>query len=311
MALPALQHERISFVAPAATTIPEVLDAIHDQINAGSYWTAQKETSGPDTIAVYCTPVTDNLGLRIVFCGSSAAQTPTMRSPDSFQTNHVHIGVSKKVTGAYGAFDDPNPWADGVFFGFWGAFDVASIALTGVEVISSEETLWVYGRDAGGNVYSLGSAGALWSADSDDPLDAEDADGRLIGQMTSDVNTHTNNWPTNSSDNTWLHHFNFSGNAHAGHFIPGAAGIKTADLMHYGEQWTNSWLLRPSGKPVLLPLLYYNPNNPFEFTGRLRDVLAAPPAQHGQQLNDDTPAVVGEIVAPFTSSDDEALAYLT
>lgn len=156
MSAATLNWKKIAPTNVAASTVAGALDALYTVLGkstyedgsartpgSGSAWTAGRyQIAGPVTEAVHCTPPTGAINHRLILAGSTSAKTPTMASPDTWQTNVVLAGLAKNA-GAFNAWDNAAPFTSGQFYGYWRAASTGSGTFSKVWAIESQEAIFI------------------------------------------------------------------------------------------------------------------------------------------------------------------------
>lgn len=310
MALTTLAHTR-SVQVPAAATTSAYLDAIFNMLNAGTTWVPTKEVSGPDTVAVYAIPVAAEVSdLRVVFAGVTAgAPTPTMQNPDTFSINKIMAGISRGVTGAFIAWDNANPFADGDFSGYLNVHNIASWVADDLQIYTSSETIWYLARR---NTQILGSAyGALFSTDDNSLINSQDGEGRIYGIIKTHESQDFAILTASATAPAFGANTPANGQNRCMAFQPADVfkqinRIGAAQGMSVAGQ-----IVDIEGNPKLVPQYYYwSSLTPARFLGRIREVYAITFAQHGQVLQDQLAAPLAEIISEDTVLDRQAIGLL-
>jgi len=294
MTIAALHWHKLLPVAPAASTIVGLIDAVYTAgiaatyydgasrvPGAGSAWAWLRDQPAGVTEAAYASPPTATaLAQRILVAGAAGAKAPTMRTPDTWQASTLLAGVNKN-SGAYGAWDAALPFTAGQWFGFWRACNFpATVAL--VHMIECEEAVVLILESTAGACAAV-VLGAPWDPYSTDPLDAE-ADGRVYGMLTG--GQAALNTAFLSSSAQFLGWGAANGLPHTGCFVPGAAGIRTLQRQ---TMWTFAgsagMLSTPSGRPVTLPSIDHYDLTTSNFIGRLRQIEYCSLSRTGRRLS--------------------------
>lgn len=303
MALTTLAHTRRTAI-PAANNITSILDSIFDMLNASATWTPVKELAGPDTVAVYAVPVAAEVSdMRIVFAGVEAgAPTPTMKSPDTFSVQTLMIGISRGVAGAFVAWDNANPFADGEFSGYSkaiGNFGVNSA--DELDLYESAETIWLTRRSTSG-INGL-CIGALFSSDDTDPANSEDSEGRVYGMVHGDPDlaawANLQGSATSGSSFGAANGSNSSNHAYA--FEPSGSFVAIWRMGISTGTTAAGQLTDRAGNPKLMPDYFYWSGSAIQsMVGRFREVYGVTNSLHSQQVLDAVAAPLAEILAIST-----------
>jgi len=315
MSLITLHFKKIAPVAVAAATMDGVLDTIYTALGAATYydasartpgtgsaWTVSRYQSDGVTEAVYASPPAEyGLAQRVILAGCASAKSPTMRTPDTWATNNLLMGINKN-SGAYNAWDDALPFTSGQWFGYWKLATAVDTAAY-VHIIESEEILVVGIETTSGTLY-CGIAGALIDAYSTNALDCE-SDGRLYGMITSGVVLPASILHLTTK---FLDHYNSNTGAHAGVFIPGTANIYICvRSLIYGTTAGANSLILSSGAPVTLPI-FYSGYSSKQFYGLLREIMYCPISRTGRRLAQ-SGADKGYVLGSSSNSDHDCILF--
>lgn len=201
MAVPALNHKRLSAVIPASGGIEDLLLAIKDALDAttyydgssrtpgsGSAWTATAEVSGSTIALRLHPPLAAVSDMAIIVAGqASGSPTPTMIASDTYANDILMAGVLRNIPGSptYNGWDNASPYSSADFTGYARIIDVSAVTPHKVWVFESQETIWIAISDTGGsNPTHLMAGGAIFLAPSDVSPECESNE-RLYGIATT------------------------------------------------------------------------------------------------------------------------------
>lgn len=280
MALPRLNWTMIARGTLAAATAEAVMDFVYTNLNGVGGWTVAREQNGGVTEGIVLTPPTAAVSdMRIIMAGvASGSPTPTMRSPDTFTTGVLLCGIVKGVTSPGSLdWDAASPIADGTWSGYWRGFTCASSS--NITVYYSGEAVMVVIDNNSNTTMRYVIAGA-WC----DPMSAVAGDcessGRLYGMAmcgsvaTTGINTAF--WSASTANSTTANgmftNANTNGNAHAGHFTPGAATWDQCAIVFANLGVTaTTYFATPNNKRILWPILIARASDS-RFAGRPREI---------------------------------------
>lgn len=322
MPLSALTWRKLPPKIPAAQTAEGMLNAIWAALDpantvyadgttrtagSGTAWTFSRYQNVGVTEAVYGTPPAAAVSsMRVILAGRAGAATPTMRSPDTFQTGTVHAGLSKGVAGAYNAWDAANPFADGSFSGYSRNYNTIATTINLVQVYESQEAIAVayYGTLA---VYGVAMIGALW-----DPEHTLGGEATLGGRLLGFTSCGSDNalGSIYGSPNMFRD-IASNGSPRTFYFNPGLATTAVV-LMDYQQvdHAVGTYQAEVDLSPVVLPIFFYR-SSPQRFVGRIREAMLFQDAFHGGTVKNPDGSVKGHIISGSITAVQDAFVLLT
>lgn len=310
MSLTALQHAFHTTAKPSANTIEGWLNELYDTLSGNmTYWDVGRDQPGGTTEAVYFTPKAgtqaESDGLRVLLAGAdSGAPTPTMgHSEPSYSNDRLYIGLvyngGSFNSGGDGWFDSA-PFTSGQFSGYFEVGDTTSNNPPNFELAESAESI-VFQMTDNEEVQCGGLAGALIDAESTDASNSINSDGRIFTVLTNKPDGTPNYSDLGSAATAWTH----GGTNNSKAVFLETDGV-TWDTMFCGPHLSASNtpdLRLKDGTPWLLPIYFWEQDNPYHIIGRLREILLGPKAVNRDQLYDDAGNAVARL---WTNNFDDA-----
>lgn len=241
MALTPLNWKYVGTRALAASTVPDMLDAIYLLGAATTYangvgrtpgtasaWTWARQQISGTTEAAYGNPPTNTLGMRYIVGGTTTTvRAYTFLAPDSTtQVNCIVAGMNRG-SGTYGNWYDAQPFTSG-FSGYWRASRIfAAIAYDRVAMWESQEgciiQMFVAATAASTSTLAMGAL--------IDPLSTAagtaESDGRIYCMSAQGSSTNMSaTWASiGAADGGFLGHYNANTGAHFGAFNNGSTTL--------------------------------------------------------------------------------------
>lgn len=318
MALPEVEWRYVGSTA-YTNNIVSALDAIYTLGTSSTYYDGSTRTPGSGSAGTYTRyqdggtteavhavpPTTTALAQKWIWAGSSSSHSPTMASPDTWNTNTLLVSINKN-SGAYNAWDDAAPFTSGQFFGYWRMWN-GSQGNGALHMFECEEAaIFAFARTSNGTVHMC-AVGAFLNPYSTDAADAE-SDERLYGVYTSGTSSVGHMMGSSTSTTSFMGNGTSNGQTHTAHFTPGAGTLHSIQRNTEYGQVTQSPNQLAGGRFIYIKnsILVCKDSSTYHAAGMLREMAPFGGGVMGQVLSDGG-SDIGYVLGKNASSSNDCI----
>lgn len=279
MSLTTLSHKYIGRFALPASTTSGSYSAINAALTSTAYADGSSRTAGvdsawscevaPSSVASILTPASSSLGHKII-CAGGAAGSPTMISPDTYNSSKFNIGLAKNA-GSYVSWSNSNPFNAGQFSGYYGNVIPSNAFPTHLHIYETIDTLWIIHETSGGSLYFT-VAGAIIDPESSNPS-ASEVDGKIYGILTTGANAGSIDHKNIATTTLMINNVS-NNNCHGAIFSPGSSTMLTIERQEWNSSATNSNTYKNMAGEFVRPAIYFQRAFGGNWIGRFREVTS-------------------------------------